>query len=144
VQYFYFVTFPEAFLPVDRLLRILEYMGHLDSFGCVHAGLRPSDADPNHLFLVSQIDASALSDDVREAAWIFQVIVVSRAPGASRSFRYSSIARMISFLIFSIVRSSRRRIPTSSLTFLGCFGWPAMSKPSPLVTATFPPRGTIE
>jgi len=33
-----------------------------------------------------------------------------RAPGGSRSFRYSSIARMISFLTFSIVTSSRRWI----------------------------------
>ncbi len=46
---------------------------------------------------------------------LFQVIAVIRVPGGSRSFRYSSIARMISFLTFSIVTSSRRWIPTSSL-----------------------------
>ena len=67
-----------------------------------------------------------------------------RAPGGSRSFRYSSIARMISFLTFSIVTSSRRWIPISSLTFLGCFGWPVTSKPSPQVAVTTPLRGTIK
>jgi hypothetical protein len=37
-----------------------------------------------------------------------------------RLFRYSAIAAKISFLTFSIVRSSRCRMPTISLTFLGC------------------------
>jgi hypothetical protein len=37
-----------------------------------------------------------------------------------RSFRYSAIAPKISFLIFSIVRSSRFWIPTFSLTFTAC------------------------
>jgi len=37
-----------------------------------------------------------------------------------RSFRYSAIAPKISFLTFSIVRSSRCWIPTFSLTFSGC------------------------
>ena len=37
---------------------------------------------------------------------LLQVIVDIRTPGASRSFRYSSIAPKISFLTFSIVRSS--------------------------------------
>ena len=43
-----------------------------------------------------------------------------------------------------LVTSSRRWIPISSLTFLGCFGWPVTSKPSPQVTVTTPPRGTIK
>ena len=30
-------------------------MGGLDSFGCVHVGLRPSATDPNHLFLAKQL-----------------------------------------------------------------------------------------
>ena len=66
-----------------------------------------------------------------------------RPDSGSRSFRYSSIARMISFLTFSIVTSSRRWIPISWLTFLGCLGWPMTSKPSPQMTVTTPPRGTI-
>lgn len=53
---------------------------------------------------------------------VVQVIIVIGTPGASPSFRYSSIARMISFLILSTVTSLRRWIPTSSLTSLGCFG----------------------
>jgi hypothetical protein len=51
------VTFPEAFLPVERLLEILKYVGRLDSFGCVHVGLRPSAAELNHLFLTSELKA---------------------------------------------------------------------------------------
>jgi hypothetical protein len=55
--HFDLVTFPEAFLPVERLLEILKYVGRLDSFGCVHVGLRPSAAELNHLFLTSELKA---------------------------------------------------------------------------------------
>jgi hypothetical protein len=49
------VTFPEAFLPVQRLLDILDYIGRTESFGCVHVGLRPSATDSNHLFPVAEL-----------------------------------------------------------------------------------------
>jgi hypothetical protein len=57
VQNFDLITFPEAFLPADRLLQILDSVRHLDSFGCVHVGLRPSDTNSNHLFLTSELRA---------------------------------------------------------------------------------------
>jgi hypothetical protein len=49
------VTFPEAFLPPERLLEILAYIARAESFGCVHVGLRPSATDPNHLFSVPEL-----------------------------------------------------------------------------------------
>jgi len=45
------------------------------------------------------------------------------------------IAPKISFLTFSIVRSSRCWIPTVSVTFTACWGSPVRPKPSPLVMA---------
>jgi hypothetical protein len=56
-QHFDLVTFPEAFLPADRLLEILNHVGHLDNFGAVHVGLRPSGTDLNHLFLTDKLHA---------------------------------------------------------------------------------------
>jgi hypothetical protein len=67
--------------------------------------------------------------------WIladFQAIVVIGAPGRSRSFRYSSIARMISFLTFSIVTSSRRWItdPVNfELLLQGCLNFTSTFRP---------------
>jgi len=55
VKDFDLITFPEAFLPVDSLLQVLDSVRHLDNLGCVHVGLRPSDTNPNHLFLTSEI-----------------------------------------------------------------------------------------
>jgi len=52
------VTFPEAFLPIERLIAVLSYVGRAERFGCVHVGLRPSAADPNHLFSVSALKKS--------------------------------------------------------------------------------------
>jgi hypothetical protein len=63
-QNFDLITFPEAFLPADRLLQILDSVRHLDSFGCVHVGLRPSGANPNHLFLTCEL--LTLLDQLRE------------------------------------------------------------------------------
>jgi hypothetical protein len=63
-EHFDLVTFPEAFLPAKGLIEILEYIGTLDKFGCVHVGLRPSADDPNHLFMVSEIEA--LLTDIRK------------------------------------------------------------------------------
>ena len=51
------VTFPEAFLPPQRLLEILKYIGLTEAFGCVHVGLRPSATEPNHLFQVEELRA---------------------------------------------------------------------------------------
>ena len=71
------VTFPEAFLPPERLLDILAYIVRAESFGCVHVGLRPSATDPNHLFAVPElkklVDAlKALPDLVREDLHAFE------------------------------------------------------------------------
>lgn len=49
VEHFDLVTFPEAFLPKADLLSVLSYLPDFGSFGCVHVGLRPSEAD-EHLF----------------------------------------------------------------------------------------------
>ena len=51
------VTFPEAFLPAQQLIDVLNYIGRTESFGCVHVGLRPSASDPNHLFKVAELKA---------------------------------------------------------------------------------------
>jgi hypothetical protein len=61
--HFDLVTFPEAFLPPERLLDILKNVGRLDDFGCVHVGLRPSATEPNHLFLASEL--KALRDELK-------------------------------------------------------------------------------
>ena len=71
------VTFPEAFLPPERLLDIVAYIVRAESFGCVHVGLRPSATDPNHLFAVPElkklVDAlKALPDLVREDLHAFE------------------------------------------------------------------------
>jgi hypothetical protein len=55
VQNFDLITFPEAFLPADGLLQVLDSVRRLDDFGCVHVGLRPSGTNPNHLFLTSEL-----------------------------------------------------------------------------------------
>jgi hypothetical protein len=48
------MTFPEAFLPGEELVKILNSMPRTVSFGCVHVGLRPSDAD-QHLFQATEL-----------------------------------------------------------------------------------------
>jgi hypothetical protein len=65
-KHFDLVTFPEAFLPADRLVQVLEHVARMDKFGCVHVGLRPSSHDLNHLFLVSQIET--LLNDIKKIA----------------------------------------------------------------------------
>jgi hypothetical protein len=57
------VTFPEAFLPAERLLDLLAYISRAEGFGCVHVGLRPSATDPNHLFAVPEL--SKLVNELR-------------------------------------------------------------------------------
>jgi hypothetical protein len=54
-EHFDLVTFPEAFLPADRLLVTLNALSGLDSVGCVHVGLRPSTSDVQHLFSVAEL-----------------------------------------------------------------------------------------
>ncbi|WP_322868303.1 hypothetical protein U7859_02295 [Bradyrhizobium ottawaense] len=49
------VTFPEAFLPAERLIDLLAYISRAEGFGCVHVGLRPSATDLNHLFAVPEL-----------------------------------------------------------------------------------------
>ncbi len=55
VDHFDLVTFPEAFLPQDKLLAALQQISGLDSIGCIHVGLRPTDAPDQHLFSVREI-----------------------------------------------------------------------------------------
>jgi hypothetical protein len=50
------VTFPEAFLPAERLIVALQAFATFPSFGCIHVGLRPS-SDGSHLFTVSELKA---------------------------------------------------------------------------------------
>lgn len=50
------ITFPEAFLPANRLVAALEAFVALPSLGCVHVGLRPS-TEPNHLFTVAELQS---------------------------------------------------------------------------------------
>lgn len=49
------VTFPEAFLPANHLVSILNIIGHVPSLGCVHVGLRPTASKDQHLFSVDQL-----------------------------------------------------------------------------------------
>lgn len=49
------LTFPEAFLPVARLLSTLELVGQSGLAGCVHVGLRPLADEPRHLFSVPEL-----------------------------------------------------------------------------------------
>jgi hypothetical protein len=51
------VTFPEAFLPTDRLLSTLEFVARSGLQGCVHVGLRPSANENRHLFSVDELRA---------------------------------------------------------------------------------------
>ena len=55
VEPFDLITFPEAFLPQDDLLNALQVISNLNSLGCVHVGLRPTDDNDQHLFSVQQI-----------------------------------------------------------------------------------------
>jgi hypothetical protein len=48
------ITFPEAFLPAERLVAAFNTFSALPSLGCVHVGLRPS-IDNSHLFSVSEL-----------------------------------------------------------------------------------------
>lgn len=51
------ITFPEAFLPQNDLVTALRHISALDSIGCVHVGLRPTDDPEHHLFSVQEIKA---------------------------------------------------------------------------------------
>jgi len=52
------ITFPEAFLPQNELVGALQHIvSTLDSIGCVHVGLRPTDNRDQHLFGVHEIKA---------------------------------------------------------------------------------------
>lgn len=56
IEQFDLITFPEAFLPSNTLLETLEYLPpYLESFGCVHVGLRPSTSEDTHLFSTAEI-----------------------------------------------------------------------------------------
>ena len=48
------MTFPEAFLPGGELVKILSSVPRIGPFGCVHVGLRSSDAD-QHLFQITEL-----------------------------------------------------------------------------------------
>lgn len=73
------VTFPEAFLPAGHLVSILKGIGDVPGLGCVHSGLRPSDAeDDQHLFKVKEIrnlvaDLTALSETIASDLAAFRV-----------------------------------------------------------------------
>jgi hypothetical protein len=49
------ITFPEAFLPQDALLDALRNIDRIESIGCVHVGIRPSESSEHHLFSVRQL-----------------------------------------------------------------------------------------
>jgi hypothetical protein len=55
VEHFDLVTFPEAFLPINELVSALAQITYVQSLGCVHVGLRPSEAD-SHLFSVNELE----------------------------------------------------------------------------------------
>lgn len=50
------LTFPEAFAPVDALLGVLPIIQQIETFGCIHVGLRPSTEAKHHLFAKTDID----------------------------------------------------------------------------------------
>jgi hypothetical protein len=52
-EHFDLATFPEAFLPAERLLGVLSEATQLPSLGCVHVGLRP--CEERHLFQVDEL-----------------------------------------------------------------------------------------
>lgn len=55
IESFDLITFPEAFLPMDELLPVLQHVSALESLGCVHVGLRPSTNPDQHLFKVQEL-----------------------------------------------------------------------------------------
>ncbi len=55
VEPFDLITFPEAFPPQNELVNALRQISNLDSIGCVHVGLRPTDDPVQHLFSVQEI-----------------------------------------------------------------------------------------
>jgi len=58
------VTFPEAFLPAADLVSTLGILEQIDSFGCVHVGLRPSKTG-EHLF--TTVELRELVEALKEA-----------------------------------------------------------------------------
>jgi len=54
MDHFDLITFPEAFLPQNNLLSVLSQLPEIDSIGCVHVGLRPSEAE-GHLFRTNEL-----------------------------------------------------------------------------------------
>jgi hypothetical protein len=54
-EQFDLLTFPEAFLPMARLLSTLELVRQSSLAGCVHVGLRPLADEPNHLISVAEL-----------------------------------------------------------------------------------------
>lgn len=55
VEPFDLVTFPEAFLPADRLLSTLDLVARSGLQGCVHVGLRSAEDQDGHLFNVGEL-----------------------------------------------------------------------------------------
>ncbi len=49
------VTFPEAFVPADALVRVLEFCREASPSGCFHTGLRPTTGDDRHLFRIPEL-----------------------------------------------------------------------------------------
>jgi hypothetical protein len=60
------LTFPEAFLPMGRLMQTLRLVGQSGLAGCVHVGLRPAADEANHLFSVAEL--WTLIDELRTVA----------------------------------------------------------------------------
>lgn len=50
------VTFPEAFLTSEDLVKTLDVISHCGQCGCVHVGLRPTSG-ANHLFSFDEVNA---------------------------------------------------------------------------------------
>jgi hypothetical protein len=58
-EQFDLITFPEAFVPADKLMEVLASLNSYGPLGCIHVGLRPSE-DKNHLFTL--LEAKVLVD----------------------------------------------------------------------------------
>lgn len=57
------LVFPEAFAPLDTVLKVLRALAQLEGFGCIHVGLRSAIDLENHL--ISKAELCGLLADLR-------------------------------------------------------------------------------
>jgi hypothetical protein len=67
---------PEAFLPAQTLLEVLDVVGTQSHFPCVHVGLRPNDEAGTHLFSYAELatlvgQLQGLSEQIRSDLQMF-------------------------------------------------------------------------